>query len=62
MRKSRDGVKWCGMPDGGVGVQGWWRGWEPELGSEEEIGFLAAAAVKETEGAYVDSGNQDYSV
>lgn len=39
-------VSWCGWPDGGVGVQAWWRGWEPEVGSEEEIAFLDAVAVK----------------
>jgi hypothetical protein len=50
-----------GWPDGGVGVQAWWRGWEPELGSEEEIGFLAAVAVKETEDV-VDVSNLDYAM
>lgn len=43
-------VNWCGWPDGGVGEQARNRGWEPEVGSEEEIAFLAAVAVKETEG------------
>jgi hypothetical protein len=57
-RKSE--VDWCGWPDGGVGVQAWWRGWEPEVGSEEEIEFLAAVAVKETEG--IDVINLDYAM
>lgn len=47
-RKSE--VSWCGWPDGGVGEQARSRGWEPEVGSEEEVAFLAAVAVKETEG------------
>ncbi|KAL4944053.1 hypothetical protein BDV06DRAFT_210536 [Aspergillus oleicola] len=41
-------VMWCGWPDGGVGGFAWWRGWEGELGGEEEIEFLAAVAVEET--------------
>lgn len=57
-RKSE--VGWCGWPDGGVGVQAWWRGWEPEVGSEAEISFLAAVAVKETEGV-IDISNLDYA-
>ena len=57
-RKSE--VYWCGWPDGGAGVQAWWRGWEAELGSEEEIEFLAAVAVKETEG--IDVSNLDYAM
>lgn len=57
-RKSE--VDWCGWPDGGVGVQAWCRGWEPEVGSEEEIEFLAAVAVKETEG--IDVSNLDYAM
>jgi hypothetical protein len=57
-RKSE--VSWCGWPDGGVGVQAWWRGWEPEVGSEEEIEFLAAVAAKETEG--FDVSDLDYAV
>ncbi|KAJ4417664.1 hypothetical protein N0V82_006025 [Gnomoniopsis sp. IMI 355080] len=51
-------VSWCGWPDGGVGVQARSRGWEPEVGSEEEVAFLAAVAVKETEG--VDMRELDY--
>lgn len=53
-------VDWCGWPDGGVGEQARNRGWEPELGSEEEIAFLAAVAVKETEG--VDMRDLDYQM
>ena len=41
---------WCGLPDGGIEVQAWWRGWEEEVGSEEEVEFLAAVAVEETVG------------
>lgn len=43
-------LRGCGMPDGGVGVNSWHRGWDEELGSEEDITFLAEVAVKETEG------------
>ncbi|KAJ5414362.1 hypothetical protein N7509_000989 [Penicillium cosmopolitanum] len=43
-------VMWCGLPDGGIGVQARWRGWEEEIGSEEEVKFLAAVAVEETVG------------
>lgn len=49
-----------GWPDGGVGVQALQRGWEPELGSEEEIAFLAAVAVRETEG--VGLNELDYAM
>ncbi|KAL5353982.1 hypothetical protein ACLOAV_000067 [Pseudogymnoascus australis] len=58
-RKSK--IRWCGMPDG-CAVE--WdvrrRGWEPELGSEEEIEFMAAVAAKETES--IDMGNLDYAM
>ncbi|WYZ42058.1 hypothetical protein EsH8_V_000953 [Colletotrichum jinshuiense] len=57
-RKSE--VDWCGWPDGGVSVQAWCRGWEPEVGSEEEVAFLAAVAVRETEG--IDVSNLDYAM
>lgn len=53
-------VNWCGWPDGGVGEQARNRGWEPEVGSEEEIAFLAAVAVKETEG--IDMRDLDYQM
>lgn len=58
-RKSE--VQWCGLPDGGVGALARRRGWEPEVGSEEEIDFLAAVAVKETEGVG-DVSNLDYAM
>jgi hypothetical protein len=54
-------VHWTGLPDGGVGAEALSRAWEPELGSEEEIDFLAAVAVKETEGV-TDVGNLDYAM
>ncbi|KDN60155.1 hypothetical protein CSUB01_07098 [Colletotrichum sublineola] len=57
-RKSE--VYWCGWPDGGVGEQARSRGWEPEVGSEEEVAFLAAVAVKETEG--VDMADLNYAI
>jgi hypothetical protein len=57
-RKSE--VAWCGWPDGGVAALSWLRGWDPEVGSEEEIEFLAAVAVKETEG--IDVSNLDYAM
>ncbi|OBT95577.1 hypothetical protein VE01_05876 [Pseudogymnoascus verrucosus] len=53
-------VQWCGLPDGGIGVQAWWRGWEGEVGSEEEVEFLAAVAVEETVG--VEVGELDFAV
>lgn len=43
-------VIWYVMLDGGIGGQAWWRGWEAELESEEEVQFLAAVAVEETVG------------
>ncbi|KAK4197625.1 hypothetical protein QBC40DRAFT_333114 [Triangularia verruculosa] len=56
----KSSVEWCGEPDGGVGVQAWWRGWEEEVGSEEEVEFLAAVAVEETAGLGV--GELDFAV
>ncbi|KAK7446573.1 hypothetical protein Landi51_07520 [Colletotrichum acutatum] len=53
-------VNWCGWPDGGVGEQARSRGWEPEVGSEEEVAFLAAVEMKETEG--VDVKDLDYGI
>ncbi|KFY18770.1 hypothetical protein V493_08358 [Pseudogymnoascus sp. VKM F-4281 (FW-2241)] len=54
-------VRWCGMPDGCyVEYEARLRGWLPELGSEEEIEFLAAVAVKETEG--IEMGDLDYAM
>jgi hypothetical protein len=43
-------VIWCGLPEGGIGEQAWWRGWEEEVGIEEEVQFLAAVVVEETVG------------
>lgn len=51
---------WCGWPDGGIGPEAVLRGWAPELGSEEEVEFMAAVAAKETEGCAMDS--LDYSI
>ncbi|GIK01912.1 hypothetical protein Aspvir_005953 [Aspergillus viridinutans] len=53
-------VMWCGWPDGGIGAEAWWRGWEGELGGEEEVEFLAAVAVEETVG--VELGELDFAV
>lgn len=53
-------VGWCGMPDGGTAAQAGERGWIPELGSEEEVEFMAAVAAKETEGYAMDE--LDFSV
>ncbi|KAJ5530558.1 hypothetical protein N7527_003951 [Penicillium freii] len=55
-------VIWCGWPDGGVGVQAWWRGWEEEVGNEEEVEFLAAVAVEETVGVKAEVGGLDFKV
>lgn len=43
-------VIWCGLPDGGTGAEAWSRGWEGEIGTEEEVEFLAAFVVAETVG------------
>ena len=53
-------VQWCGWPDGGTGAYSWWRGWDGEVGSEEEVEFLAALAVEETVG--VDMGELDLAM
>ncbi|GIC87417.1 uncharacterized protein Aud_003801 [Aspergillus udagawae] len=53
-------VMWCGWPDGGIGAVAWWRGWEGEVGGEEEVEFLAAVAVEETVG--VELGELDFAV
>ncbi|KAF7522268.1 hypothetical protein PCG10_007569 [Penicillium crustosum] len=55
-------VMWCGLPDGGVGPQAWCRGWEAEVGSEEEVEFLSAVAVEETVGVKADVGELDFIV
>jgi hypothetical protein len=41
---------WCGIPDGGTASQALQRGWQEEIGSEEEVEFLAAVAMEETAG------------
>ena len=41
---------WCGIPDGGTAFQALQRGWQEEIGSEEEVEFLAAIAMEETAG------------
>ncbi|KAJ6067233.1 uncharacterized protein N7446_004270 [Penicillium canescens] len=55
-------VMWCGWPDGGVGSQAWCTGWEGEVGSEEEVEFLAAVAVEETVGVKAEVGELDFAV
>ncbi|CEJ61503.1 hypothetical protein PMG11_10036 [Penicillium brasilianum] len=55
-------VTWCGWPDGGVGSQAWCRGWEGEVGSEEEVEFLAAIAVEETVGVKAEVGELDFAL
>jgi len=52
-------VIWCGLPDGGIEVQAWWRGWEEEVGSEEEVEFLAAVAVEEIAGLGLEGMDMD---
>lgn len=52
-------VIWCGLPDGGIEVQAWWRGWEEEVGSEEEVEFLAAVAVEEIAGLGLEEMDMD---
>ena len=41
---------WVGIPDGGTASQVLERGWQEEIGSEEEVEFLAAVAMEETAG------------
>ncbi len=55
-----ESVQFCGGPDGGTGAYSWWRGWDGEVGSEEEVEFLAALAVEETVG--VDMGELDFAM
>ncbi|XHG03561.1 hypothetical protein AWENTII_006863 [Aspergillus wentii] len=52
-------VMWCGLPDGGIGLYAWCRGWEEEVGSEEEVEFLAAIAVEETVGLGLEGIHMD---
>lgn len=56
-----DHVDWCGWPDDGAGSLATQRGWVYELGSEEEVQFMAAVASKETEQCR-DMDALDYSV
>ncbi|CEL03784.1 hypothetical protein ASPCAL04927 [Aspergillus calidoustus] len=53
-------VMWCGWPDGGIEFYTWLRGWDGEVGGEEEVEFLAAVAVEETKG--VEMGDLDLAV
>jgi hypothetical protein len=48
-RGEEEEVKWCGLPDGGIGEQAWWRGWEEEVGSEEEVEETVALRLEGTE-------------
>ncbi|KAK1142346.1 hypothetical protein N8T08_007898 [Aspergillus melleus] len=62
-----DGVRkreiiYCGQPDGGISAYAWWRGWDGELGGEEEIEFLAAVAVEETVGVEEQLDKLDLAV
>ncbi|KAF1828091.1 hypothetical protein BDW02DRAFT_635394 [Decorospora gaudefroyi] len=41
---------WVGFPDGGTAIDALQRGWQEEIGSEEEVEFLAAVAMEETAG------------
>ncbi|KAF1935461.1 hypothetical protein EJ02DRAFT_460354 [Clathrospora elynae] len=41
---------WVGIPDGGTASEALERGWQEEIGSEEEVEFLAAVAMEETAG------------
>lgn len=47
----------CEWPEDGVIIHGMISGWEPEVGSEEEVAFATAVAVKETEGVPLDALN-----
>lgn len=55
-------IGWCGLPDGGTGSMGRYRGWDPEVGGEEELPVLAAVAVKETENVETSMSNLDYAM
>lgn len=49
-RSSVDGCG-CGWPEGwGVVSEAWTSGWDPEVGSAEEVAFLAGVALEETKG------------
>lgn len=53
-KTGRSEVGWCGWPDGGAGSVAAMFGWLPELGSEEEVDFMAAVAAEETKGCSMD--------
>jgi hypothetical protein len=55
-------VMWCGLPDGGIEFYTWLRGWDGEVGGEEEVEFLAAVAVEETRGIKGEVGELDLAV
>lgn len=45
-----------GWPDGfGVVVEAWSSGWDPEVGSAEEVAFLTGVALRETEALLADT-------
>lgn len=49
-------VTGCSWPDGyGLVAEAWNSGWDPEVGSTEEVAFLAGIAVKETEELLADA-------
>jgi hypothetical protein len=55
LEPDRDGIRTYdlpgpGWPDGGTAWEAWNRGWEADVGSEEEIALQTAVAVKEIEG------------
>lgn len=56
-------VQWAGWPNGSLDEEACDKGWDPELGSEEVVAFLAAVAVKETDGVgATDMSQLDFSV
>ncbi|OAR02109.1 hypothetical protein LLEC1_05476 [Akanthomyces lecanii] len=51
------GVIGCGWPESaGLVVEAWSSGWDPEVGSAEEVAFLAGIALNETEELLADAG------
>ncbi|KAJ2979747.1 hypothetical protein NQ176_g3061 [Zarea fungicola] len=56
-------VTGCGWPEGaGVVVEAWGSGWDPEVGSTEEIAFLTGVALKESEGLFDDGSITNYAM
>ena len=45
-----------------MGSEAWCRGWEGEVGCEEEVEFLAAVVKEETVGLKVEVGELDFAV